>query len=452
MAVRFGVPGTTAPAAQLPDAGVGVALGDEGDEDPPQAATPRTRAGITTLLNRQHREGLIKPMKLARQLRPAIDYRFSVLMEAPPKVIETPAPRSFALDIVLVCLGLKVLLLILGAVVAETRLDRPMREVEAIFGLWHQWDSKHYFDLAENGYGLPGESTTLVLPPLLSTLIRITSWFTGSLMGGGVLVATLISFLPGLLLFHLARHDLGEEDAFRAALVLLLFPTSFFIHIVYTEGLFLTTVLGAFLAARRGNWKVVAIFGVLAGLTRINAFVLAPALLAEAWGPSSKGRWFRVLASLSVGIGIGVYLAINQAVAGDPFAFMHVQKDAFFRTFAWPWDGAIEVLKLSSIGGTNSMLNGVLQLVCIPAILVACAAAASKQRLSYAIWVIGNTLVFTAQGFWISVPRLILVLFPAFIWLAPKVAGPVTSILWFAASTAFLSFLAGQFAQGWWVS
>ena len=157
--------------------------------------------------------------------------------------------------------------------VAEVRLDKPFRTTEEALKVWHQWDSRHYFDIAENGYKLPGEGTTLVLPPLLPMLIRAGSWVTGSLLGGGVLVATLISFLPGLLMYRLARCDLDEENTFRAMLVLLLFPTSFFIHIVYTEGLFLTTVLGAFLAARRGNWKAVAVFGFLAGLTRINALV-----------------------------------------------------------------------------------------------------------------------------------------------------------------------------------
>ena len=99
------------------------------------------------------------------------------------------------------------------------------------------------------------------------------------------------------------------------------------------------------------------------------------------------------------------------------------------------------------------MTNGMLQAAFIPMMLIASAAAAMKQRLSYAVWVIGNTLVFTAQEFWISVPRLVLVLFPAFIWLAPRLAAsPVQSTLWFAGSTLLLSFLAGQFAQGWWVS
>jgi hypothetical protein len=363
-----------------------------------------------------------------------------------------PAPRTWVRDGLLICLGLKVLLLFLGVVVAEVRSDRPTRDLDHILGLWHQWDSKHYFDIAQNGYGPPGKSTTLVLPPLLPFLIRAASWITGSMMSGGVLVATLISFLPGYLLFQLARMDLGDENAFRAMLVLLLFPSAFFLHIVYTEGLFLTTVLAAFLAARRGHWRAVAIFGVLAGLTRINAVALVPALLAEAWITPSRGRGLRMLASLSVGLGIVVYLIINYTTAGDPLAFLIVQRDAFYRTFAWPWEGALKVWELAAMGGSNSMMNGVVQTLCIPLLLIACWTAATKQRLSYAIWTIANVLIFTAQDFWLSLPRLSLVLFPAFIWLAPRTARPIFGTLWFAASTLFLGFLAAQFLQGWWVS
>jgi Gpi18-like mannosyltransferase len=360
--------------------------------------------------------------------------------------------RAWVRESLLICLGLKVMLLFLGAVVAEVRLDRPFRTADQIFGIWHQWDSKHYYDIAANGYRKPNEGTTLVLPPLLPMLIRVGGWFTGSLMSGGVLMATLISFLPGLLMYQLARCDLGEEDAFRAMLILFLFPSAFFIHIVYTEGLFLATSLGAFLSARRGNWRAAAIFGVLAGLTRINAFILAPALLFEAWGDSTKGRFPRILAAFSVFIGVAVYLWINYATAGDPLAFVTVQRNSFYRTFAWPWQGAMSVWLLAKAGGSNSMMNGVIQLLCIPLLLAACVIAALRQRPSYAIWTIGQVLVFTAQGFWLSLPRLALVLFPAFIWLAPRTARPVFGTLWFATSTVFLSFLAAQFAQGWWVS
>ena len=361
-------------------------------------------------------------------------------------------PRKWARDSLLICLGIKLLLLFLGVVVSEVRLDKAFRTEHRIFAIWHQWDSRHYFDVAENGDKAPGEGTTLVLPPLLPLLIRAGALVTGSWASGGVFVVTLISFLPGLLLYQLARCDLNEESAFRAMLVLLLFPTSFFMHIVYTEGLFLTTVLAAFLAARRGNWRAVAIFGLLAGLTRINAFVLAPALLVEAWGDSRKGRVPRLLASLTVGLGLAVYLWINYAVAGDPLAFFTVQRVSFYRTFAWPWQGALNVWDLAASGGSNGMMNGVLQVLCIPLLVAACVIAAVKQRPSYAIWTIGQVLIFTAQDFWISIPRLALVLFPAFIWLGMRTAHPVFGTLWFAASTLFLSFFAGQFAQGWWVS
>lgn len=447
VATRLGAPDTTGPAAQDPPAGVGVALGADGDEEPPHPPRPRARVSIAKGDAPRRRGFLITVVKLTRLDGRAFDYRL-------PSEMEPLTPnRSFIRDLFLICLGLKVLLIVLGAMAAEVRLDQPFRDLDAALGVWHQWDSKHYLDLAENGYGARGDPTTLAWPPLFSLLIRGAARLTGSFTSGGVVVATILSFLPALLIFRLARLDLDDENSFRTAIILLLFPTAFFIHIVYTEALFLTIVLSAFLAARRGDWKAVAVWGVFAGLTRINAFVLAPALLVEAWGSSSSGRALRVLASLTVGIGIAIYLAINYAVAGDPLAFLRLQHDAFYRSFAWPWDGALAVFRLAIHGGADSMMNGALQAAFIPIMLIACAAAAMKQRLSYAVWVIGNTLVFTAQEFWISVPRLVLVLFPAFIWFAPRLgASPVLATLWFAGSTLLLSFLAGQFAQGWWVS
>ncbi|MBK5257111.1 MAG: hypothetical protein JJE39_13860 [Vicinamibacteria bacterium] len=370
----------------------------------------------------------------------------------PPPPTKVLTPRAWVRDGLLICLGIKLLLMFLGVAAAEIRLDRPFRDLDKVLGIWHQWDSLHYFDIAEIGYRPPDVSTTLAFPPLLPMLVRAAGWLTGSLLGGGALVATVLSFLPGLLLFQLARLDLSEENAFRAMLVLLLFPSSFFLHIVYTEGLFLTVVLAAFLAARRAQWMAVAFFGVLCGLTRINAFVLAPALLVEAWGTSSRGRLFRVMAALSVGAGISVYLAINYVTTSDPFAFVFTQQRSFHRTFAWPWQGAAHVWNLAGVGGSNSMMNGVFQTLCVPLLVMACAISVARQRLSYAIWMIGSVLIFTAQGFWLSLPRYALVLFPAFIWLAPRTAHRVFGPLWFAASTLLLSFLAGQFAQGWWAS
>ena len=75
----------------------------------------------------------------------------------------------------------------------------------------------------------------------------------------------------------------GPPVGLRAAWFLLIFPTAYFLHIGYTESLFLALVLGSFLAARTDRWWLAGILGGLAALTRINGLVLIPALAAEAW-------------------------------------------------------------------------------------------------------------------------------------------------------------------------
>src|SRR5690348_17267097 len=87
-----------------------------------------------------------------------------------PEQGSAAAPRSWIRDSLLICLGLKALLLFFGVVVAEVRLDKPFRTIDDVFGIWHQWDSRHYYDIAANGYKKPEDGTTLVLPPLLPML------------------------------------------------------------------------------------------------------------------------------------------------------------------------------------------------------------------------------------------------------------------------------------------
>ena len=75
----------------------------------------------------------------------------------------------------------------------------------------------------------------------------------------------------------------------RAAWFLLIFPTAYFLHIGYTEALFMALVLGSFLAARTERWWLAGLLGGLAALTRVNGLVLMPALPAEA-----LTQWFTI--------------------------------------------------------------------------------------------------------------------------------------------------------------
>ena len=126
------------------------------------------------------------------------------------------------------------------------------------------WDSEFYLAIAVGGYADPDASgiSTLTgarLPfsyhffPVYPYLMRylavplrvfhLNPIATASLAG---VIISLLGTLGGVLaLWELTRESLGPEGAWRAVFYLLVFPTSFFLAMVYTEGLFIGLVFGA---------------------------------------------------------------------------------------------------------------------------------------------------------------------------------------------------------------
>ncbi len=85
------------------------------------------------------------------------------------------------------------------------------------------------------------------------------------------------------MLYRLVAVDLGERVGRWSAILLLVFPTAYFLHIGYTESLFLALAFGSLWMGRSGRWWDAGVLGALAALTRINGLVLIPALAVEAW-------------------------------------------------------------------------------------------------------------------------------------------------------------------------
>ena len=74
----------------------------------------------------------------------------------------------------------------------------------------------------------------------------------------------------------LAALDFPEPVASDAVWFLYIFPTSFFLHIDYTESLLLLLVVSAFLAARYRDWALAGVLGMLASLTHNNGVYCWP--------------------------------------------------------------------------------------------------------------------------------------------------------------------------------
>ena len=175
-------------------------------------------------------------------------------------------------------LAIKALLLTFGIqAVAAFTLNHPRW-----LALWTNWDAAHYLRLAEHGYVAAGDSrVSLVFFPLYPWLVRLVAFFARDYTLAALIVSGFASLATALLLRRLARCDESEAVSRNAVWFLLIFPTSYFLHIPYTESLFLALTLGCFLAARKTRWALAGLLGAGACLTRVNGLVLLPALAAE---------------------------------------------------------------------------------------------------------------------------------------------------------------------------
>ena len=190
-------------------------------------------------------------------------------------------------------------------------------------------------------------------------------------------------------------------------------------------------------------------------MTRANGLALLPALAFEVWGEYRasgrrvSARWLWALAPLA---GFGVYLAINYAVKGHPFAFLKAQDEYWYRTFAWPWEGVAASWKLSQGGApSDSMMVGWQEILFVLLGLGLTVWSWARLRASYAAWMTFNWLVWSCTKFVLSVPRYTLVMFPAYIIFARasrshRAAGALIAV-W---SLLFLALFLTRFSQGFW--
>ena len=340
------------------------------------------------------------------------------------------------------------------------------------FEPWDRWDAPHYTDIAVFGYMaddpgtlrapgyeqvFPGDlDLYIVFFPLFPWLVGLANAVIGAPVASAFVVSTLASLFVAPLLYRLVAVDLGPRVARVAALGLLVFPTAYFLHIGYTESLFLALAFGSLWLARTNRWWLAGAVGALAVLTRINGLVLAPALAVEAWlqWRADPERRFRIewVAIAGVVIGFGIYLAVNWAVYGDPLAFSTIQSDHWDKQLAWPWEGIGSLLGWFGADSADArFIYGGMELLFIGLGLAATLATARWLRPTWAAWMAGNGLMSVSTGFVLSVPRYSLVLFGMVVWGA-LVWERWRAVGWvFAAASAIsMAYFAWRFASGQW--
>ena len=347
----------------------------------------------------------------------------------------------------LLVITLKAITLILAVVSIGVLFD----QYDKWATLWNRWDATHYLKLAEHGYVAKGDGrTSIVFYPLYPWLVRAVRFFCRSYFAAALIVSGAASICAGILLRRLAELDEPAKVARLAVWFLLIFPTAYFLHIGYSESLFLALVLGCLVAARKQFWMVAGLLAALASLTRVNGALLGPTLLVEAWLQYRITRrinwgWLWIGA---VGLGTGIYLCINYRVAGDPFAFSKIMEVNWYKRFKMPWAGIHDVwLRVPNF----NLTEGWFEFAFIGFSFLCVVWCWIKLRPTYAAWMTLNWLLINSTSYVVSVPRYCLTLFPIFIIFARIAAWrPLAGQILSAICLLLLALFAMKFAHGTW--
>ena len=285
-------------------------------------------------------------------------------------------------------------------------------------------------NIGENGY--VAEHTQAFFP-VFSQLIRLVKGFLGvNILESGLIVANAASLLAVLVFWRLLRLDYSQTLSRRILWLFLLFPTSFYLVSVYSEGLFLALVFLSFFAARKGNWLVAGLVGAVASATRPVGVFLFPALLVEFWEQKKikneklKTKKFLMrdaadfMAICLVPLGLGVYMIYLQQHFGDSLMFLHSQpafgadrsdRIVLLYQVLWRYIKMLMTVQLGSLLYFRVLQELVSSLV----FLILAVVSFKKVRLSYAVFAILSFITPTLTGTFSSMPRYVLVMFPAFI-------------------------------------
>ncbi|MDQ2937649.1 MAG: glycosyltransferase family 39 protein [Acidobacteriota bacterium] len=367
----------------------------------------------------------------------------------------SPALRLRRSDWRLIALvvSIKALLFLAAGQGYQVLQDQRIVSLRGWLDIWNRWDAVNYQKLAQFGYSATGETAPLlVFFPLYPWIVRLFALATHDYLLSALIVSGLASIVAAILLKRLVEVDYSKELADRAVWFLLIFPTSYFLHIGYTESTFLMLVLSCVLAARKQRWMLAGIFGALSCLTRLNGLVLIPALVVEAahqYRTIRRWQW-QWLWIGAVALGFSGYLLLNKSITGEPFAFLAIQHQHFSKSLAWPWTGILSTFDAMGRPLSEAEMIGVQELLFVVLGFACTVVSWIKLRPVYSVWMTGNWLLVVCVTFVLSVPRYTLTMFPIFILFSML----ATRRIWMAVITVwsilYLSLFAITFASGHW--
>lgn len=330
---------------------------------------------------------------------------------------------------------------------------------------WFNFDGEHYLSIIREGY----RPLTYFFFPGFPLLIKyVAGLFAGSMYSYAVLGLTISNaiFVMALIGFwKLITIDYDEKIAKIAVVLLLVFPTSFYFASFYTEALFLTTVVWSMYFVRRGYFAFSGVLGGLSSLTRVIGVSMFPSLLLESLFPNGKFKKINITPKLIytflTPLGILLYMYYLWRVTGDPLNFLHTvgifgdQRSSSFVILPQVFYRYVfKIIPNLNFAYFPSLFTTLMEFFVSLLFLVISVLSFYKLRLSYSVYILLGYLIPTLSGSFSSIPRYVVVLFPAFIfislWLRNKSLFIKTTV--YGLSVICLVISTMMFVRGYWIS
>ncbi|MDP2663212.1 MAG: mannosyltransferase family protein [Dehalococcoidia bacterium] len=330
--------------------------------------------------------------------------------------------------------------------------DQPLLDV------WAKWDSGWYANIALTGYHFSAErASNIAFLPLYPMAIKVLSLFVGNVWISGILVAN-AAFLGSLIvLFKLTRLKLGRAAADRTILYISAFPSAFFFLCMYSESIYLLTVLLTFYLWERNKGWPAGLFGGLAAIARPMGILLflsgAARKLFEDRRTESRLVSWDSLSLLLIPLVLGVFLVYSYAAFGEPLAFLKSRELG--------WNEPLSLIPLSHRELFAALMDGTalsgglqrLRLLDAASAVVFLAMVVpifKKLGSTYGIYALGSVvmpLIVTLDG----LMRYVLVIFPAFMIMGSWVPMKRIAVPLLVLSAMLTALLASMFARWYFV-
>lgn len=185
------------------------------------------------------------------------------------------------------------------------------------FATLAHFDGIHYLRLIQQGYQDIGSQAFFPVYPLV--IQTLTFGYFDPL---ATAIFINISLVVGSL--YLVGLSLPKNIVLKFALLLLSFPTSFYLLCNYTESLFIFLVLLFFNLLSRGKYLSASLVAGLASGTRLVGVFLAISLAIEMY-KSRQSTWKIISLVMIALLGISSYIYYLAFRFEDPLMFVHVQ-------------------------------------------------------------------------------------------------------------------------------